>query len=85
MIVYFMSNNSIYIDPIYIGEPDGEVLRGRFRGVYHVCHPAANFSDGQILQGGGDYAGKTFMVVKWIGNVSNAYLAVETSATVETN
>ena len=58
-------------------------MRGKYRGRYHLCHPAADFSDGQIIQGGGDFAGKTFMVIKLGPN--NGMWALEISPTVPTN
>ena len=58
-------------------------LRGKFRGIYQVCHLAANFSDGQILTGGGDFAGKTFMIINH--GPTGGFWAVETSPTVITN
>ena len=59
------------------------VLRGRMRGLYHLCHQPSNFSDGQIVTGANEYAGKTFQVVK-PGYYGGAML-VEISNTVETN
>ena len=76
-------DNSYYMSPIWIGEPSAYSIRGRMRGMYQVCHPIASFYDGQIFGGSGDYAGKTFQIVK--GGLSNGFVAIEISATVETN
>jgi hypothetical protein len=84
-------DNSYYLAPIWISEPSAGIVRGRLRGIYQVCHPIAGFSDGQVFSGGGDYAGKTFQIVKTFcsdasgAGYATSYCAVETSATVETN
>lgn len=76
-------DNSLYLSPVLITEPSTGTIRGRLRGIYQVCHPIASFSDGQTFSGGGDYAGKSFQIIK--GMVNGGFCAVETSATVETN
>jgi len=58
-------------------------VRGRLRGIYQVLHPTGNFSDGQTFSGGGDYAGKDFIIIS--KGYSSGFWAVETSNTVETN
>ena len=61
------------------------------RGLYVCATTMAGFGDGQVISGGGDYAGKTFQVVKLIepgytgGAGSTSMVLVETSNTVETN
>lgn len=77
-------DNSLYLSPIMVGEgASAYPIRGRLRGIYQVCHPIASFADGQPFSGGGDYAGKSFQIIKSM--VNGGFLAVETSATVETN
>ncbi len=76
-------DNSIYMSPVVVHEPSANIVRGRLRGIYQVCHPTASFSDGQTCSGGGDYAGKSFQIIKSM--VNGGFLAIETSATVETN
>jgi hypothetical protein len=76
------SDNSFYMSPVQICESNG-CIRGRMRGIWQVCHSVLNFSDGQIFAGGGDFAGKTFMIVK--RDISGGFFAVEISNTVETN
>lgn len=76
-------DNSYYMSPIWIGEPSAYVIRGRMRGMFQVCHDDSGFYDGQIFAGSGDYAGKTFRIVK--GGPALGFVAIETSATVETN
>lgn len=77
------SDQSLYISPVLIGETSG-MLRGRLRGWYFLQHPSSNFQDGQIIQGTGDYFGKTFRVVRYCGPLNNAF-CIEISPTVETN
>jgi len=77
------SDNSIYLSPLWLVEPNGITLRGRFRGLYQICHPVANFSDGQMFQGSGDFAGKSFMVIRT--SFQGSMWALETSATIDTN
>jgi len=77
------SDNSLYISPVTIHDPLSLSLRGRMRGFWFVAHPIINFSDGQTFQGAGDYAGKTFMIVKT--DPTGGFFAIETSNTVETN
>jgi hypothetical protein len=79
-------DNSYYLCPARVAEVGGPLIRGRLRGIYQVCHPVGNFTDGQTFSGGGDFAGKTFSIVKSIpSGGGGAFLAIETSNTVETN
>lgn len=76
-------DNAYYIAPMSVVELSVLCQRGRFRGAYHVCHALASFADGQQFQGAGDYAGKTFQIVKQ--GLNAGMWAVEISNTVETN
>lgn len=76
-------DNSIYLSPIRVFEPGTGMVRGRMRGLWQVCHAPGNFADGQVFSGGGDYAGKSFMIVN--GCTNAGFFALEISATVETN
>jgi len=77
------SDNSLYLSPIWIAEASFSALRGRLRGIFHLCHPVTNFGDGQIISGANEYAGKTFIIIKQ--GPSSGMWVVEISATVETN
>ena len=88
------TDNSIHLSPCSIVEPACLAIRGRFRGIYHVCHPIGSFSDGQTFAGGGDFAGKTFKIIRNGPNSAGVGLqygtattgwALEISNTVETN
>lgn len=76
-------DNSLYMTPVWVGEQGVSALRGRYRGMYHLCHPITNFADGQIFSGANEYAGKQFQVVK-TGPTSGMWV-LEISNTVETN
>ena len=76
-------DNSLYLCPLWILEPGSLSLRGRFRGLYQVCHPISSFSDGQLITGAYNYAGKTFMIVR--PSYNSSFWALEISNTVETN
>jgi hypothetical protein len=56
-------------------------LRGRIRGMYHICHPLAAFADGDTFVGVGEYAGRNFMVVKYVlaSAANTAFAAIETT------
>lgn len=77
------ADNSIYLSPLWLVEPVGITLRGRFRGLYQICHPVANFTDGQTFQGSGDFAGKSFVIIRT--TFQGSAWALETSATIDTN
>jgi hypothetical protein len=86
-------DSSYYLSPIWVHEGQGlgvsGLVRGRLRGIYHICHPITSFSDGQTFAGANDFAGKTFQVVRGISGYDSGTtpsgIAVEISATVETN
>jgi len=61
---------------VYITEVAG-YIRGYMRGFYHFLHVIANLNDGDTFNGSGDYAGRSFMVVKTSGN-SGVYV-IETT------
>jgi hypothetical protein len=77
------ADGALYMSPVLIGESSG-ILRGRMRGLYVLQHAAGNFTDGQIIQGTGDYAGKTFMVMRYFGPFNTPF-CIEISPTLETN
>jgi len=76
------ADNGLYISPVWIHDANF-TLQGTMRGFYHTLHAVGSFSDGQMFNGAGDYAGRTFYMVKQSSN-SGVYL-IETSATVQTN
>ncbi len=81
-------DNGIYLAPIYIFDPalsngTSASMRGRYRGIYQMCHPLSNFVNGQIIQGTGVYSGKQFMII-YPGYNGGGWV-LEISNTVETN
>lgn len=78
-------DNAYYLSPIWLCETTGAIVRGRLRGLFQFCHAAATVADGQTFSGGGDFAGKSFQVVRLVNANSSPALIIETSATVETN
>lgn len=82
------SDGGLYIAPWHIGDGStpgtslaGTInLRGRIRGLYTVGHAQTNFTDRDTFSGTGDYAGKTFMLIKAVRHSSgNVVLALETT------
>jgi hypothetical protein len=76
------ADGAYYLSPLKLLDEQWNI-RGRQRGLYHLCHPTASFADGATFNGAGDYAGKTFAVVS-LGSASGHY-CIETSDTLETN
>jgi hypothetical protein len=76
-------DNSLILSPLWIGEPAGPGLRGKYRGLYQPCHYASSFQLGQIISGSGDFVGRTFMMIKEGRN--SGHWAIEISPTVEAN
>ena len=76
-------DNSLYMSPIWVSEASSGTIRGRMRGMYHLCHPISAFADGQIFSGANEFAGKTFQIVKQ--GSANGMWVIEISNTVETN
>jgi hypothetical protein len=82
-------DNSLVLAPLYLTESN-TMLRGRYRGIWQVLHPWANFANGLTFDGGGDLAGRTFLLIG-PGQVDanstsyRSFWALETSNTVETN
>ncbi len=81
--------NSHMIAPVRLMNTSG-LIRGRIRGLYHPLHPGINYSNGGVFNGGGDYAGKTFMTIGPGGSSSvnlagSGFWIVETSNTLLNN
>lgn len=77
-------DGTLYMAPLEAIEAANPfIIRGKIRGLYHVCHPVANFADGQVLSGSGDFSGKTFQIIRT--TAIGSFWALETSPTVDTN
>ena len=59
------------------GAASGFGIRGRMRGMLQQLHQTNNFNDQELFSGSGDFAGRTFMVIK---TSFSAGLAIETTA-----
>lgn len=84
------ADGGLYLAPIWITDPTTAPVngyRGRLRGFWHYCHPAASATDGDTFTGVGELAGKTFLVISELYNPSNlaAIGIIETSNTLESN
>lgn len=80
------ADNAYYLSPIWITESSG-IVRGWMRGVWQMPGVASSFSDGQVINGANDLAGKTFQCVKNVfgGSSTECMLWIETSNTLATN
>lgn len=82
-----LPDNSFYVSPVWVHESTGNILRGKLRGVYQLCHAPANFADGKTFNGANVYAGKAFQIVvgaQAAGNTGMIWV-YETSNTLDTN
>lgn len=71
------------LSKLWIIDSSTASIRGIMRGFWHICHDPANFTDGQIISGGGNLSGKTFLIIK--PGYNGGMWAMETSATIDTN
>lgn len=76
------ADNSYYLSTMNILDSSWGI-RGRFRGLYHICHPVSSFTDGQVFSGANDFAGKSFVVI--LTGMANGMYCIETSDTLDTN
>lgn len=82
----------IYLAPYWIHDPTTVPVngcRGRIRGLWAPLHPVGSLNDGDTFSGGavGELTGKTFLTIKLVSasGATPTSIAVETSATLETN
>jgi hypothetical protein len=73
----------LYMTPLYINESSG-IIRGKLRGQYSISHALTNFTDGQQFNGNGDFAGRTFQIIKTTEESFGVY-CIEVSNTLDTN
>jgi hypothetical protein len=83
-------DDCIYMSPIWVYENAENggmtLLRGKLRGMYHMCHAPSNFVDRQFITGSGDYESKSFQILKSpkIGStLSDGVYTIEISNTME--
>jgi hypothetical protein len=78
------ADGSLYLSPIWITEAVSGVVRGTLRGLWHLCHSCTSFASQATFVGQGDFAGRTFQMIRYLGG-SNGCLVIETSNTLLTN
>jgi len=87
-LIPLQADNGLLLSPIFVADGGTGHLRGKMRGLYHTNHIVTSFTDGQVLTGSNEYAGKVFQVIK-TGPFTNAGVlsswVVEISNTVDTN
>lgn len=76
------SDNSYYLAYFNLLEPSW-AIRGRYRGLVHICHSLASIGDGSTFTGTGEFSGRTYDVVNTAG--AGGMVGVETSDTLDTN
>lgn len=61
------AGDEIWLAPVYLHDPNYPVNRGKFRGIWQWMHQTSGIADRDTFNGTGEFAGKTFLVVKVIG------------------
>lgn len=74
-------DQSIQLSPAKIGESYN--YRGNLRGLWCWNHVVSGVADGDTFNGAGDFAGRTFMIIKSTG--AAGVFVVETSSTWDTS
>ena len=74
--------DQLFIQQVALSETNG-VLRGKYRGMYHLCHPLDGLNNGMIITGSNEQMGKYFRLVK-PGPYRGGWL-MEISDTLDTN
>lgn len=76
-------DNCFYLSSLVVAEFTSFALRGRMRGMIYPLHSASSFTDGQLLVGANDFAGRTYQLVR-LGAASGVW-GIEVSNTLDTN
>lgn len=66
-------DGGLYIAPILISQ--NGVLRGVLPGIWYITHAASNFNHGDVFEGTGALADKTFMIIRNYGAVFAAEIS----------
>jgi hypothetical protein len=72
-------DGNLYITRLLVSDLASPYLRGWLRGLYEILLPVG-LADGDTFTGTGDFAGRTFVVIKGFGLSTSPALAVETTA-----
>ena len=70
-------DGAAYLSRVSVYEPTPKYIRGYLRGLYQFMHPISNITDNDVFSGTGDFAGRTFLLIKQSGN-AGAYV-IETT------
>jgi hypothetical protein len=73
-------DGGFYLAPFYLCEQTVVSVRGHHRGMWHGVHPSSVFTDGDLINGTGPYAGRTFLIVKSVAPSPVGYVVIETTA-----
>ena len=76
------ADGNYYLAPGTLSGADG-AIRGRLRGFVYPSHGEAAFADGAVITGSGYFDTRTFQVL--IYGAASGVIAIETSATLDTN
>lgn len=80
------ADGHIWLAPIYVHDVGVPSNRGKLRGLWHWAHPTGGVADRATFTGSGEFAGKTFMIIKDLDYMSQpGCWVVETSDTWITN
>lgn len=72
-------DGNVYLSRMMVGDQTSAVLRGWLRGLYEILTPIG-LNDGDTFSGAGDFAGRTFVVVRGLISNGSFCIAVETTA-----
>ena len=72
-------DGNLYMSRLIVWDGSSSIMRGWMRGVYAV-NTSQGLNDGDTFTGTGDYSGRSFMIIKGVGQSTAACLAVETTA-----
>jgi hypothetical protein len=74
------NDGNIYLSRILVYDAGtNPSLRGWIRGAYQMLNPVG-LNDGDTFSGTGDFAGRSFQVIRGVGNSTAICLAIETTA-----
>lgn len=76
------ADGNVYLSRLFLGDAATTAggLRGYLRGVWQLLTGGAGVNDGDTFSGTGDFAGRTFLILKALRGSANATIALETTA-----
>jgi hypothetical protein len=73
-------NQGLYIVPVLVHHNSNSSIRGKMRGLWHLCHPRANFINDQIISGS---SGRIFQIVSPSGNSGHYCMEISNTLPVK--